>query len=264
MPRTTDLPKAEIVRRYEKGETVQALATEYGRSFATMRANLHRWGAQLRRRGPARRYTLDESFFDEIDTEAKAYWLGFILADGHVGQTGADNWVCRVSLIASDAYHLRKLANDLGSTAEIKKSKQTNLVYIDLCSVKLCKALIQLGVTPDKTCNHGTPKIKKRLLRHLYRGAFDGDGSLFYTQANASWCYNLVGAEEFVREHQAWLVRNADVGYTDIRDVGRAVSLKYTGGRQVERIMRLLYDDADVFLTRKYESFLRLLDRPKV
>ncbi len=35
-----------------------------------------------------RKYELDEYVFDVIDTEEKAYWLGYLYCDGHIGSKG--------------------------------------------------------------------------------------------------------------------------------------------------------------------------------
>lgn len=32
-------------------------------------------------------YTLNETYFDNIDCDAKAYWLGFLFADGSITNT---------------------------------------------------------------------------------------------------------------------------------------------------------------------------------
>lgn len=34
-----------------------------------------------------RKHTLNEKYFDKIDTEHKAYWLGFLWADGSISKT---------------------------------------------------------------------------------------------------------------------------------------------------------------------------------
>ncbi|KKM97613.1 hypothetical protein LCGC14_1166270 [marine sediment metagenome] len=266
MPRTTDLPKAAIVTRYNGGESCGTLAVAYGRAESTMRENLHRWGAAIRRRGPARTYTLDEAFFHSIDTEAKAYWLGFILADGRVGRTGAGNWICRVDLSVRDEGHLRKLAAAVKTTAPIKIGHHGASAYLDLCSVQLCYDLRLLGCTPHKTGKHGTPAIDAELKYHFYRGYFDGDGSLFAVPQIHAWRVDVIGATGFIKEFQNWLVQRAAVKPTKLRQVDCSAdvsSLRYTGGPQIERIMRLLYDGANDYLDRKYDRFMELLGRSK-
>ena len=261
--RTTKLPKLEILDRYAAGESSAALATAYGRSGATMRENLHRWGAAVRRRGPVRAYALNEDFFQSIRTEEQAYWLGFILADGSVNRTVQ---TCRIDLAVSDKDHLRKLATAVGAEAPIKLAHHGKSAYLDLCSAQLCRDLCALECGPCKTGNHGTPVVAEDLQRHFYRGYVDGDGSLFPVPQIHAWCFDTVGSTRFITEFQHWLIAHANVGKTKLsraRCVSDVSSVRYTGGPQIERIARLLYEGATVFLDRKYQSYLTLLRRPQ-
>jgi hypothetical protein len=61
--------------------------------------------SQLGLRGQSRKSTFDYSFFHNIDTEEKAYWLGFIYADGSVSANRLT-----VCLVVEGKKHLEKLA----------------------------------------------------------------------------------------------------------------------------------------------------------
>lgn len=76
----------EIINRYLAGERTMSLVKEYGMSQVNFNALLRYRGVEPR----YSHYKADYSFFDEIDTEAKAYFLGFIYADGNL---------CRNSLL---------------------------------------------------------------------------------------------------------------------------------------------------------------------
>lgn len=256
MPRTTDLPKAAIVAAYENGTTVQELADKYGRSFGTMRENLHRWGAALRRTGPKRTHMLDETFFDNITTERQAYWLGFLLADGSVTIGGTGGAVVRLNLAARDRGHVAKFAGDLGSTAAVREAHGGKSAYVLLCSRTLCAALGRYECVPNKTAGHGTPKLRADLYRHMYRGATDGDGS-FGRSAGGLW-YSLVGSPAFVWDYQTWLMRNVGVEETKLAVRGPVLSLKYAGTTQVRKILDALYADAAVSLDRKQQRYADL------
>src|SRR6516164_7789593 len=60
----------------------------------------------------ARKHEADFAFFQQIDTEAKAYWLGFILGDGSVYRQG-DHLKFKLSAAEEDADHLQQFATDI-------------------------------------------------------------------------------------------------------------------------------------------------------
>ena len=66
------------------------------------------------------RYILDENYFDCIDTEAKAYILGFIYADGFVGDEKFNNIVISVN----DLEILEFIAKEFEFTGNIRKTKK--------------------------------------------------------------------------------------------------------------------------------------------
>lgn len=257
------LPDTDIASRYKAGETIAQIAADFGCSDWTIKHRLRRQGVSLRRRGPARTYPLNEEFFDNINTEAQAYWLGFILADGRTSQTGAGNWVTRVDLGVEDVAHLSRLLQAVGSNAPVKSGHEGESAYIDLCSVKLCKALVALECGPFKTGNHGTPFIPPILLRHFYRGYSDGDGSIYPIPQLHAWRYDAIGAPKFIEQFQQWLMPRAAVKQTKLIQRPPVTTMRYTGGSQIERICRVLYRDATIYLPRKFEMFQQLLERPK-
>lgn len=256
-----DLPTAEIEASYLAGETLAELATAFDCSEWTIKHRLRQQGVKLRRRGPARTYTLNEAFFDAIETEAPAYWLGFLLADARVSRTVAGNWVCRVDLGVVDRGHLEKLRDSVGSNAPLKPGHDGESVYIDLCSVQLCRALLDLECGPDKTGKHGTPAISEAVQHHFYRGFSDGDGSLFYMPQIHAWRYDAIWSPRFITAYQQWLIRRAGVSKTKLivpKNSPTSLCMRWTGGPQIVRICDVLYAGATVFLDRKFEKYNEL------
>src|ERR1051326_5046232 len=110
----------------------------------------------LRRRSepnPTHRlYPLNHAFFDVIDSEEKAYWLGFLSGDGAIIKS-----TVVVALKRGDAAHLTKLATAIESSAPIHEYTSTlgGRVYLTatvrLSSIRLVAALARLGVGPRKS-----------------------------------------------------------------------------------------------------------------
>jgi hypothetical protein len=79
----TEAQKEEICRRYLQGEGSYALAREFGVAGFTVSRLLNQRGIKRRFGSEAHRtHSANHSFFNTIDTEEKAYWLGFLAADG--------------------------------------------------------------------------------------------------------------------------------------------------------------------------------------
>ena len=76
---------------------------------------------------------MNDDYFSEIDIEEKAYWLGFIYADGYV--TGSKLGIAIANL---DRMHLEKFKKCIGADYKIK-SYVSNSVY---GSCKYCRILI--------------------------------------------------------------------------------------------------------------------------
>ena len=93
----------------------------------------------------ARKNNLNHDFFESIDSEEKAYWLGFIMADGCVYK-GSDGSSLRlqINLKGSDVEHLQKFQNAIGSSYKIqtKMIKTSNVCILKVNSTKMCQDLI--------------------------------------------------------------------------------------------------------------------------
>lgn len=120
------------------------------------------------------------SLFKKIDNEEKAYWLGFMYADGHVHST--TNQIS-IGLANVDYHHLEKFKDFIGAKNVIIQNKKTNSCRYQFYSKEMKQDLIKLGCVPKKSLLLKFPKeglIPKLLMKHFLRGYFDGDGCLSY------------------------------------------------------------------------------------
>lgn len=124
----------------------------------------------------------DKTYFDTIDSPTKAYWLGFLYADGYV--TTNNRWGVELSI--SDYEHIQKLVNEIKYNGNIKIRNRNN---IKTCSVlinnsHMHSSLINNGVVMNKTNLLKFPDnsiLKEEYINHFIRGFFDGDGCVCYT-----------------------------------------------------------------------------------
>ena len=77
------------------------------------------------------RIEVDENYFNLIDSADKAYWLGFIAADGWLS-SNLENPRMMIGLSLKDISHLEKFKNQIKFTGIISKSTQLQLNKINI------------------------------------------------------------------------------------------------------------------------------------
>src|SRR6266699_1986534 len=114
----------QMVAEYMNGISSEVIAEKMGLNGSTIRRKLENRGVAIR---PAtqnkRRYKINESFFNTIDTEAKAYFLGFMLADGNMSKTG--NGIS-ITLEQEDIHILETFSDIIYGFHKLKRS--TNIL----------------------------------------------------------------------------------------------------------------------------------------
>lgn len=212
------------------------------------------------------RYTLNESYFENIDSERKAYWLGYLFADGFVGDEHYHNIV--FSQKESDGYIVEEFAKDIGFTGKIRKSMpgkgtfkngQPQMV-VNFSSLKMAKDLYALKMYPRKSMDmKELPPIQEELMPHFIRGYFDGDGSIHVSvrtyykgRPYKGFHWNIIGTEAFNKK----IAEKLPVK-TLMRD-SHTPEMKYLttdSNKSVARLHKYLYDGATIFLKRKHDIF---------
>lgn len=128
-----------------------------------------------------RTYTLNKDYFEKIDTEDKAYFLGWLATDGNIHKNTVS-----IEISRQDEAILRELSKFIGSNKPAYYSthtdKRTGVVCesakIALFSRKMVEDLRKYGIVPAKSLNLNVDltQISQELHRHFWRGAIDGDG----------------------------------------------------------------------------------------
>ncbi len=206
-----------------------------------------------------RRYTLNEKYFDKIDCPEKAYWLGYLYADGNVTSGNKRKYTVRLFADIRDRECLEKLSIELGSNKPIYWSKPSvtgQMGCVEFCSRHLVQSVIKLGLIPSKTFKLTFPTfLQPELQRHFIRGYLDGDGSISAKQPNLSF----VGTKEFCLTLKKIIDDKFSTNATiSIRHKERDNNIRQLaiGGRhKVKAILDWLYADATCFLERKYLKY---------
>lgn len=265
--RLSNSEEIEIIREYSSGASAKSIQKKYNISRTTIFNVLIRNEISYRSEH-GRKHKFNQRYFKNIDTEEKAYWLGFIYADGCVSQiNNYDKVPGRLSINISlkDKEILERFVFDINSNYPIVEYIPHETTYSDhpMCrvsfaSVKLCSDLFSHGVIPAKTDKLLFPyhSMDKSLYRHFIRGYFDGDGSV-----SRPCQMSIDGCPNFMFAIQQILISNCMLKQTKFYTKGPSnnTQLRYGGRIQLARIFHYLYDNSTIRLSRKFELFRRIV-----
>lgn len=205
---------------------------------------------------------IDDTYFEIIDTENKAYWLGFLMADGCIYKGSSKNsYRLQINLGIKDKHLLNAFLKDLKSNYEILEKtvslqgKEHQVVMLKINSTKLCTDLMKHNVVPRKSKKCVMPPLKENLVRHFIRGYFDGDGSISYLKKRDGFNFGIVGGIEILNQFQKEFEKTSIS--TSIYPVRNGIfNLATTSIKSIKKIYHYMYNDSAIFLKRKHDKFL--------
>ena len=242
---------------YNRGMSTNEIGKYFGVWGTTISSNMTRMGYKLRDVSHDRcnaLYALDDHIFDCIDSEEKAYLLGYIVTDGHVSK----NNTLMFCAIDYDVDLLENAKRILKSTHKIC-AKSDKYRILNIHSDYLCNKLREYGLNNRKSYGFDFQKILScipdDLKRHFIRGMFDGDGSITIYKYNyfkkhsyhfGFTCWKPVA--EYVKAYFGLHTKMAK----ETESVYTVVSSCIT---DIIKIKNILYDNATVYCKRKYNTF---------
>lgn len=249
----------EAVKLHQKGVPVKEIAARFEKAIGAVYFHLRKNGIFGRKLIPYNR-----EYFDEIDCEEKAYWLGFLYADGSITKGPATN--VQVAINSRDEPHLSKFTKSLGGPPTMvkfyKKSKFTycptgTMAKIVLSSKKMVSSLRNLGFTSTKTIDAVPIKLSNRGLQTAFwRGVFDGDGCI-YKGKNGYWNCSICGTKATVEEFCNF-VSSPKFSPPKCRKSHPKLYTAQFFGEKAINLARVLYKGSSSHLDRKYRKFLEM------
>ena len=199
-----NLPEKDVILLYESGKSMYEIAKIYNCSHFKINTVLKTNDIKSRSISVSKRfYTLDESCFEVIDSEEKAYFLGLLFADG----CNRSNYMISITLQKQDKIIFEKFNYLLKTNRPIGEytNKINNNTYYTLYinSKKISQDLINLGCIPNKSFTKQFPnedKVPLKLQHHFIRGYFDGNGCI-HTSKNYSqntYILSIDSSEQFL------------------------------------------------------------------
>ena len=251
-----DKEKDKIIKLYSEGVSSNKIAEIYDCNGSTILTHLKRWGVSIRKQRYNSIYNTDIYYFSNIDSEEKAYWIGLLLADGHISKNEV------LSLCMKDLDVIEKFKKSLKSEHPIKFDRYGN-PFISIKCKKYYEDLTNMGFHNRKSYEIDLSKIlsyiPKKLIHHFIRGLFDGDGSIkvykYDYLKNPQYHFGFTGLKEvceFVKSYlniDRKLVKESNITYTCVtRDLNK-----------IREIYEILYSDASIYMDRKFNVFKEIL-----
>lgn len=247
---------------YESTKSLHKTASELGLSVSQVIRVLDR--EHVKREN--RIHGVNEDYFRVIDTPEKAYYLGFLYADGAITVREKKGQAYRVSvqLAQKDREVIEKFRDAINSDAPIYETigrygdKEYPVVGVHIASKQMILDLIDKGCVPRKSLVLTFPNwLSSDLRSHFIRGYFDGDGSITCQVSNwNSYHFSLLGTEAFLRVVQDILMEDLGFARTQLGHPSNIWVLRYGGNRQMRMLHRWIYREADgLYLVRKKQKW---------
>jgi intein/homing endonuclease len=203
-----------------------------------------------------RKYNVDDSYFDNLDSEGSSYWLGVLSADGYI--QSSRNLV-DLTVKESDEEWLKSFKLSLSSNYPIAYSEKMKCVRFIFRSSHIVNKLNTYGVTQCKSLTlKFCEQVPKYNIRHYIRGLIDGDGSIW--KSGESYNISLTGTPDVLKKVNQHLnlfttglsqaVRTENAVRKDFGD-RKSYSVSWGGRENARNILRYLYGNATYYLPRK-------------
>lgn len=257
--------KMAAYSRYIAGESSEEIAKDLKRDGNAIRKAIIELGGEIR--PPAlnkRKYKINEDYFENIDTEEKAYWLGMLYADGSVSATQNG---FKLSLKSDDIDVIKKLSvaiygNEEHIKIRPKKEGSCETANIYVYGEKICNDLKKWGCTPQKSFTIRFPtNLRQDLIRHFIRGYSDGDGCISISKINRV-IYDITSSYDFIEDLNKLIINMLNI-YPFIRHNSYN---KLTGYLQISskdnllKFFDYLYKGASIYMGRKYNTYKKALN----
>ena len=219
--------------------------------------------------------TCTRDFFNVINTEEKAYWLGFIFADGYISFSEANmkkgqlatTYCVGIKLQISDSDHLKKFNKSINGNYKVFtetaypdgfRKKITKSAKILVYSEQMYKDLNKY-FDRDKTYTAEFPDIPVELMRHFIRGYFDGDGCFTFT--DKTFDVDFLGASKNFHEGLKNVLSKNGFNFTTETKMNKCDTEMYyihiNRKKDKYDFLDWIYKDSNIYLDRKYEKYLK-------
>lgn len=204
----------------------------------------------------------DKRYFQNIDNSNKAYWLGFIYADGYITRKGE----LGIELQYSDEQHLQKLNTLIGGVHKITRRQRnqkfngykyiSDLASFRVFSVDMVSDLFKNGIDFNKTKSDIFPKVSEDLFFPFVRGFMDGDGCIHINQKNNAVVSFTNSNVEFLNYISDEIYSKIGIRGSIYKEKEFKYRLQYFKKSDTKKLLDKIYEDKLCCkLDRKYDKY---------
>ena len=258
----SDQDKISVVERYKSGESAISIAKSFGVSHTPIYSILRVRKIAIRSAIDChKKYRLNDAYFDEIDTEEKAYFLGLLFADGYVSEKY--NYV-RLSLQEEDGYLVQSLRDAMAcdrplETRDYSKKGWKNQTCLTISNRNVVDSLVKLGCRQKKSFTAIFPPIDVNLTNHFARGYFDGDGSIRWSKPKRfqvpKAVIDIIGTEMTLSPIRERFVYESGIDCVLKQHGSGLFTISIGGNNKVKEFGNWMYKNAVTYMLRKKHKF---------
>jgi len=206
-------------------------------------------------------------YFQHIDSHLKAYFVGFIAADGCINKPsrgGQDR--LSIGLHIQDQIVLEILKSELNAPNNISNATST-MVQLQISCQELCDDLRQYGIDYRKTLNMPNilPLVPEEFRNSLLLGIMDGDGCIYQQKRNIKYVdgttkpyYTPTIIFNGSRALLEGIADYLEISKDYVREIKSICEFRVQLKELRERVFTLLYKDCPFYLIRKHNKFVRI------
>lgn len=262
MPKHRHLEASIVISLYQEGLSERSIAEKLGCSRSPVKKILEDNEITKRPSGGHALYAIDSEFFSRIDSEAKAYILGLFYADAHFRTTRPKR--VRLSLVETDKELLDQVAIELRTDKPIYyippsvgRYSTLGQYSLDVLNTKMIGDLDKIGMSNRSKF----PDIPKELHRHFIRGYFDGDGCISIGSRVGNYEMFIMAPLTMV-ESMSKIMLKTDLHMSSPQHAKSGMyKIRISGAKNIAKVHEFLYNEATIFLARKYDKFIAVLGR---
>lgn len=270
----------EVINLANEGLTCAEICRKLNKAVSTVSGILIKFKDQIKDRKYFYQNTINHEYFDIIDSDKKAYFLGFFIADGTISKTSKRS-IGRMGFCIQndDSYILNSLSNELNCPNKVyvrlnlkgAKCRKPQAILRWTSTHMLDTLMHKYKILPNKTLDSDFI-FDFKLIPGEFHGAFirgfiDGDGC--FEQHGHIFNPSIIGtSENWIKQVGDLISNKTGLVYKFYIHEGKTCnyySLRWSANRvnkkeKINKLYHFLYDNAEIYLERKRNKILAYLN----